>query len=170
MTAQNNWWADLPTYEGADLGLTYTPQYVDVKIWSPIAQEVTLRFYKKDTPTADNADLIETVKMTKGDKGVWSHRAEGNRTGQFYTVQVTTLEGKIMKEAVICSGVIPQITCALGFCIGAAAFVAQKILKDPLNKIISSEYIITGTWDKPVEIESEKDGAQKPSSKSPLSP
>ena len=29
------------------------------------------------------------------------------------------------------------------------------------NKIISSEYIITGTWDKPVEIESEKDAAQK---------
>ena len=53
---------------------------------------------------------------------------------------------------------------------GAATFVAQKILKDPLNKIISSEYIITGTWDKPVEIESENDGAQKPSSKSPLSP
>ena len=53
---------------------------------------------------------------------------------------------------------------------GAAAFVAQKILKDPLNKIISSEYIITGTWDKPVEIESEKDGAQKLNSKSPLSP
>ena len=53
---------------------------------------------------------------------------------------------------------------------GAAAFVAQKILKDPFNKIISSEYTIIGTWDKPVEIESEKDGAHKPSSKSPLSP
>ena len=53
---------------------------------------------------------------------------------------------------------------------GAAAFVAQKILKDPFNKIISSEYIITGTWDKPVEIESEKDAAQKLNSKSPLSP
>ena len=53
---------------------------------------------------------------------------------------------------------------------GAAAFVAQKILKDPFNKIISSEYTIIGTWDKPVEIESEKDGTQKPSNKSPLSP
>ena len=53
---------------------------------------------------------------------------------------------------------------------GAAAFVAQKILKDPFNKIISSEYIITGTWDKPVEIESEQDGAQKINNKSPLSP
>ena len=94
MTAQNNWWADLPTYEGADLGLTYTPQYADIKIWSPVAQEVTLRFYKTGTPTTDNSDLIETVKMTKGEKGTWSHHAEGNRAGQFYTVQVTTSEGK----------------------------------------------------------------------------
>ena len=49
---------------------------------------------------------------------------------------------------------------------GAAAFVAQKILKDPFNKIASTEYIITGTWDNPQEVESEKDNAQKPSSKS----
>jgi uncharacterized protein YhdP len=53
---------------------------------------------------------------------------------------------------------------------GAAAFVAQKILKDPFNKIVSSEYIITGTWDKPVEVESKKDNTQKPSRKSPLNP
>lgn len=53
---------------------------------------------------------------------------------------------------------------------GAAAFVAQKILKDPFNKIISSEYIITGTWDKPVEVKSDKDNVQKSSSKSPLNP
>ena len=53
---------------------------------------------------------------------------------------------------------------------GAAAFVAQKLLKDPLNKIISTEYLITGTWDKPIEVESEKDDAQKPSGRSPLSP
>lgn len=34
---------------------------------------------------------------------------------------------------------------------GVAAFVAQKILKDPLNKIAQSEYLIKGTWDNPVE-------------------
>ncbi len=100
MKAQNNWWANLPTYEGSDLGLTYTPQYSDIKIWSPVAKEVTLRFYKNGTPIANNSDLIETVKMTKGEKGTWSHHAEGNRTGQFYTVQVTTTDGKTMKEAV----------------------------------------------------------------------
>ena len=53
---------------------------------------------------------------------------------------------------------------------GVAAFVAQKLLKDPFNKIVQSEYAITGTWDKPVEVESNKGELQKPSDKSPLHP
>lgn len=53
---------------------------------------------------------------------------------------------------------------------GAAAFVAQKILKDPFNKIASSEYIIIGTWDKPQEVESDKSESQKTNSVSPLHP
>lgn len=40
---------------------------------------------------------------------------------------------------------------------GAVAFLAQKILKDPLNKIASSEYEITGTWDNPQEIKANAD-------------
>ena len=53
---------------------------------------------------------------------------------------------------------------------GVAAFVAQKLLKDPFNKIVQSEYVISGTWNKPVEVESEKIETQKPSDKSPLHP
>ncbi|MGB2833420.1 MAG: YhdP family protein [Methylotenera sp.] len=39
---------------------------------------------------------------------------------------------------------------------GAVAFLAQKILKDPLNKIASSEYEIIGTWDNPQEANASK--------------
>ena len=52
---------------------------------------------------------------------------------------------------------------------GAAAFVAQKLLKDPFNKIIQSEYVITGTWDNPHELES-PDETKKPTNGSPLKP
>ena len=31
----------------------------------------------------------------------------------------------------------------------AAAFIAQKILDDPFNKITTAEYHITGSWDDP---------------------
>jgi uncharacterized protein YhdP len=47
-------------------------------------------------------------------------------------------------------------TLTLGALVGgplvaAAAFIAQKILDDPLNKITSSEYLITGSWNDPEE-------------------
>jgi uncharacterized protein YhdP len=64
--------------------------------------------------------------------------------------------------------VIPHVSDSLslaalagGPIVGAAAFVAQKILKDPFNKIASTDYVITGTWDNPQEIESKKDAPQK---------
>ena len=52
--------------------------------------------------------------------------------------------------------------------VGAAAFVAQKILKDPFNKIAATDYIISGTWDKPIELKSDNDDAKKPINQSPL--
>ena len=60
--------------------------------------------------------------------------------------------------------VLPHVSDSLslaalagGPVVGAVAFIAQKILKDPLNKIASSEYEIIGTWDNPQEV-----GAPKP--------
>lgn len=64
--------------------------------------------------------------------------------------------------------VIPHVSDSLslaalagGPIVGAAAFVAQKILKDPFNKIASTDYVITGTWDNPQEVESKKETPQK---------
>lgn len=60
--------------------------------------------------------------------------------------------------------VLPHITDSLslaalagGPLAGAVAFLAQKVLKDPLNKIASTEYEIIGTWDNPQEVKSEKE-------------
>ena len=77
---------------------------------------------------------------------------------QFLKVKVTPHVSDSLSLAALVGGPI----------VGAAAFVAQKILKDPFNKIASSEYIITGTWDNPIEGKSEKDNAQKISDESPL--
>ena len=51
--------------------------------------------------------------------------------------------------------------------VGAVAFLAQKILKDPLNKIASTEYEIIGTWDNPQEVNAAKSN-QKSNKDSPL--
>jgi uncharacterized protein (TIGR02099 family) len=45
--------------------------------------------------------------------------------------------------------------------VGAVAFLAQKVLKDPLNKIISTEYEIIGTWDNPQEVKPAEDNRQQ---------
>lgn len=52
--------------------------------------------------------------------------------------------------------------------VGAIAFLAQKILKDPLNKIASSEYEITGTWDNPQEVNAVDTKQEVTSKESPL--
>lgn len=54
-----------------------------------------------------------------------------------------------------------------GPAVGVAAFVAQKLLKDPLNQIASYEYDIVGTWDDPKEVKSDTPGPAQPAT-SPL--
>ena len=53
---------------------------------------------------------------------------------------------------------------------GAVAFLAQKVLKDPLNKIISTEYEITGTWDNPQEVKTVDDKSNKQQGNGLISP
>lgn len=45
--------------------------------------------------------------------------------------------------------------------VGAVAFLAQKVLKDPLNKIVSTEYEIIGTWDNPQEVKPAEETRQQ---------
>lgn len=39
-----------------------------------------------------------------------------------------------------------------GPAVAAAAWLAQKLLKDPINKLAADDYEIIGTWDKPIEV------------------
>ncbi len=70
--------------------------------------------------------------------------------------------------------VVPNVSDSLslaafagGPIVGIAAFLAQKILKDPLNKISSTEYHIVGTWDNPQEVTTEKPNTEKDNISSP---
>ncbi|MCL2022079.1 MAG: TIGR02099 family protein [Betaproteobacteria bacterium] len=42
------------------------------------------------------------------------------------------------------------VAIAVNPLVGAAAFLAQTILKNPLNKVVSLRYRVTGSWDDPV--------------------
>jgi uncharacterized protein YhdP len=46
--------------------------------------------------------------------------------------------------------------------VGAAAFLAQKILKDPIEQLISFEYNVTGSWSDPLVTKTERAAALAP--------
>lgn len=69
-----------------------------------------------------------------------------------------------VKVAPHVSDTLSLAALAGGPVVGVAAFVAQKLLKDPLNKISSSEYMIGGTWDNPQELDVDKPNTPAPAS------
>ncbi len=83
------------TYDGDDLGATWTKDKTTFKVWSPTASEVKLNLYKGGEAGVE--DLIETVAMTQGEKGVWDVTVEGDLDGTYYTYSVTN--AGVEKEA-----------------------------------------------------------------------
>ena len=75
------------TYTGNDLGATWTSSKTTFKVWAPTASKVQVNLYKSGTKGTD--DLIKSLEMTKGDKGVWSVSEEGDLNGTYYTYSVT---------------------------------------------------------------------------------
>ncbi|MFM9911914.1 MAG: YhdP family protein [Methylophilaceae bacterium] len=51
-----------------------------------------------------------------------------------------------------------------GPAVAAGAYIAQKLFKDPLSKLISYEYDIVGTWDEPREVKDAPDKKTAPPS------
>ncbi|MEM6321922.1 MAG: type I pullulanase [Bacteroidota bacterium] len=74
---------EYPTYDGTDLGLTFTPEQSIFKLYAPPASEVVLRFYEKGI----GGEPLETVAMNREENGVWSAKVDKNLEGQYYTFQ-----------------------------------------------------------------------------------
>ena len=75
-------------YDGDDLGAVLSGDGTVFKVWAPTASMVKLNLY-----TAGDGDaLIETVEMTRGERGVWSASSEWNNL-TYYTYTVTTAAG-----------------------------------------------------------------------------
>lgn len=74
------------TYTGDDLGATWSSSKTTFKVWAPTADKVQVNLYESGTEGTD--DLIETLDMTKGEKGVWSVQKAGDLNGVYYTYSV----------------------------------------------------------------------------------
>ncbi|MDE7259733.1 MAG: type I pullulanase, partial [Lachnospiraceae bacterium] len=71
------------TYEGNDLGATWSKAKTTFKVWAPTAEEVKVNLYTSGTKGTN--DLIESIDMTKGEKGVWTAVKTGDLNGTYYT-------------------------------------------------------------------------------------
>ncbi|RIX51436.1 pullulanase [Paenibacillus nanensis] len=82
------------TYDGNDLGATYSGGSVALKLWAPKASKVTANFYDKN----DAAVLVGSVDLTIGEYGVWSAQVDpqdltgagiADLRGYYYQYEVT---------------------------------------------------------------------------------
>ena len=71
------------TYEGNDLGATWSKEKTTFKVWAPTADKVEVNLYKSGTKGTD--DKSESIEMTKGEKGVWTAVKTGDINGTYYT-------------------------------------------------------------------------------------
>lgn len=78
-------------YSGDDLGANYTEEQTIIKLWSPVAKEVTLNLYDN---LDNNSKASKSYKMVRGDKGVWSVSLPGDYKNWSYDYSLTFGNGK----------------------------------------------------------------------------
>ena len=75
------------TYEGDDLGATWTKESTFFRLWAPTATDVRINLYETGHPDAN--DLFEQIEMERDVNGTWVATGEGDLNGVYYTYEVT---------------------------------------------------------------------------------
>ena len=81
------------TYDGNDLGQTYSKDKTTLKLWAPLAASVQVYLYKNGNP-AEQEEPDEKIDMTYTDKGVWEVTLNGDKNGTYYTYYVDNVSKK----------------------------------------------------------------------------
>ena len=83
------------TYNGDDLGATYTKEATTFRLWAPISRDVSVNLYHYGHPTKYGNEQYpgddtpyQTVPMTKSEYGTWVATVEGDLDGVYYTYTV----------------------------------------------------------------------------------
>lgn len=84
LAAQNNEFDKYPVYKGNDLGVSYSPQATNFKVWAPKATEVKLRLYTAGI----GGEAISTLNMLRAEHGTWQLSVKENLKDKYYTFQI----------------------------------------------------------------------------------
>ena len=74
------------TYNGQDLGASWTPERTVFKLWAPTADAAQVRLYQSGDP--DAADLLNKIFMNRSENGTWTVSVDGDLNGVYYTFAV----------------------------------------------------------------------------------
>ena len=74
------------TYEGNDLGATWTKDATTFRVWAPTATAVMVNLYESGDPASP--DLMDQLEMTRDVNGTWVLEKAGDLNGVYYTYQV----------------------------------------------------------------------------------
>ena len=72
------------TYDGNDLGAVYTTHDTTFKVWAPTVEEISVIVYE-----TFNDDVKQKHVMTKGEKGVWELKLQGDYKNKYYNYLVS---------------------------------------------------------------------------------
>lgn len=95
----------MDTYEGKDLGLTYSPGSSVFKVWAPTAKAVSLVLYdtggNEDGTSAVSGvwDRGQILQMQPWAQGVWQIKVREDLNGKYYMYRVTSEEGEVQEVA-----------------------------------------------------------------------
>lgn len=77
---------DKYTYNGDDLGASWSEEGTWFKLWSPFAECVSVNLYENGE--ADKQDLVRQIPMEQQEQGVWAVYVSENLDGVYYTFTV----------------------------------------------------------------------------------
>lgn len=80
------------TYEGNDLGASYSTEKTVFKVWSPSAESISVLMYPQGEAKEGEKPEI-TYPMEQAKSGVWKAEIEGDLKNKYYVYQVT-VDGK----------------------------------------------------------------------------
>lgn len=81
-----------PYYGGNDLGVSYSKEKTNIRVWAPTAKEVELRIYKHST----EGEAIRIDQFIKFEFGTWIITLNSDLKGFYYTIRVN--DGEWLNE------------------------------------------------------------------------
>lgn len=86
---------DAYTYEGDDLGATYSKESTSFRVWAPTANKIELNLYE----AGNGGSATDVIEMTSDVKGTWVATVDGDLNGTYYTY-TAYFDGKTNKDIV----------------------------------------------------------------------